>query len=184
MTVVTDKHPRLKARKVKFPHYEGARRDLTPLILKAKAEQEKRNAGKVVAFPAEVQKLVDAVPETAKVSQPETVESPKVVPLRRAVITSADVPAETLTDVVLDESNKRVRAPKAEKIGKRRDNRYARAFRALLENPEASVAQQAKIADVTEEMFRWYHITFRHVDRLLREKFGDECIPPLPELND
>jgi hypothetical protein len=168
--IVTDRDPILKAKKKGYPKHRGT--DLNALIFQAKAEQEARNGSNVVEL---------VTPEAPVV--PEVPVAPKVVPLRRAVFTEADVAPATLTDVVLDESNKKVRKPKAPEK-KHRDNRYARALRALLENPDASPAQQAKIADVTEDMFRWYHITFRHVDRLYREMYGNECIPPLPELND
>lgn len=167
--IVTDRDPILKSKKKAYPKFRGT--NLNELIFQAKLEQEARNGSNVVELVTP-----EAAPEVAPVS-------PKVVPLRRAVFTEADVAPATLTDVVLDESNKKVRKPKAAEK-KHRDNRYARALRALLENPDATPAQQAKIADVTEDMFRWYHITFRHVDRLYREMYGNECIPPLPELND
>jgi hypothetical protein len=189
--VVTDKDPALiaKAKKAKkgpkFPQYAGARENLTALINQARTAQEKRNGGKVIDFPEPVvevapEPVVEVIPEPVVEEVPEAPVAPKP-PLRRAVITEADqAPPDVLTDVVLDESNKKVRPIKTPKP--KQDNRYARAFRALLENPDASVEEQARIADVTVPMFIWYDITFRHMYRIIYEKHGEGCIPPLPKL--
>jgi hypothetical protein len=181
--IVIDRDPVLRAKKVKLPRHNGI--DLDSLIFAAIAEQNARNGVSVVEPEPEVEVETEEVVEEEVVEEEietepeveEEVEPPtNIVPLRRVVI---ETPT-TLRDVILDNTGKKERKVKSER--KHRDNRYARAFRALLENPGLTVAEQAKIADVSVPMFIWYDITFRAMYRIIYEKHGEDVIPALPKL--
>jgi hypothetical protein len=103
-------------------------------------------------------------------------------PIRRAVLTEEDVMPKTLTGVILDNTGKK--QPRVVKISApKRDNRLARAFRAIIENPTMTVAEQASVADVTVAMLGYYEIQLRSVFKIIYEKYGDDVIPMLPALN-
>jgi hypothetical protein len=168
---VTDRDPILVKRKEKLPRHVGT--DLNAMIAKARAEQDARNG--VEPEPP----VVDVEPEIIEVV--ETAPTPT----RRAALTPEEMTAtrQTLTNVILDNTGMKVRKPKIVKERKHRDNRLARAFRAIIENPDKTVAQQAVIADVTEAMLGYYEIQLRSVYKIICEKHGDDVIPPLPALN-
>lgn len=198
---VTDRDPVLVAKKVKLPKHRGT--DLSALILQAKAEQETRQQKTpiitVVETVVEPEPVVETVEPLADrmistVEEDETEDEPEeeeeeapsnVVSLRRAVLTEDDltVPPSVLKDVILDDTGKKVRkAPVAKKTPKHRDNRFARAYRTILENPELTVAEQAEIAGVTPAMAVWYEIVLRSLYKIIYEKYGDDVIPMLPKL--
>jgi hypothetical protein len=103
-------------------------------------------------------------------------------PIRRAVLTEEDVMPKTLTGVILDNTGKK--QPRIVKVSApKRDNRLARAFRAIIENPTMTVAEQASVADVTVAMLGYYEIQLRSVFKIIYEKYGDDVIPMLPALN-
>lgn len=169
--IVIDRDPVLRAKKVKLPRYEGA--DVDSLILTAVRIQQERHGEKT-------EPKVAPKPVSTLASVP--VPTP-VVP--RVVVTNDEkAPAREVTGVVLDDTTptprRASRKNKPEKT--HRDNRFARAYRAIVENPKATVTTQAQIADVTEPMLVWYHGALRSLYAIIYEKHGEGVIPKLPEL--
>jgi hypothetical protein len=163
--VVIDQDPLLRAKKKKLPRYEGA--DVESLICLAIGNQNVRNGDS--EDPAAVTSDIPANCVEPVVSQ-------------RVVIEDTSPPTE-LGNVTLDDTaptRRTTRRNKPEKV--HRDNRLARAFRAIIENPTKTVAAQAKIAEVTEPMLRYYEIQLRSVYRIIYEKHGENVIPALPAL--
>lgn len=201
---IIDRDPALKARKVKYPRYSGT--DLDSLMFQARTAQNARNrvpeelteevvaeevAEEVVEPVSEI--IVEEAEKIAEVEEAvaivEADQVSNVVPLRRAVLTAADREAPSvLTNVILDNTGQKTprvkkEGPGVKKERKHRDNRLARAFRAIIENPEMNIVEQAAVADVTVDMLGWYHIALKSVYRIIYEKHGEGIIPNLPALN-
>jgi hypothetical protein len=195
--VVTDRDPELIKKKVKLPRHRGT--DLGELIRQARLEQDARRSGvtePVIEAASEVEVVADepaveVVPEVedeSEVVADEPVievasEETNVVPLRRVALTQEEMeaPKVTLRNVILDNTGKKIKKIKPER--KHRDNRLARAYRAIIENPEMTVAEQAVVADVTVAMLGYYEIQLRSIYKIMAEKTGAEVLPVLPALN-
>ena len=188
---VTDRDPELRAKKVKLPKHRGL--DVSVLVHQAISDQKARQQKTPILTVVEtVEPLADRIIST--VEEDETEDEPEeeeeeapsnVVSLRRAVLTEDDltVPPSVLKDVILDDTGKKVRkTPVAKKTPKHRDNRFARAYRTILENPELTMTEQAAIAGVTPAMHGWYEIVLRSLYKIIYEKYGDDVIPMLPKL--
>jgi hypothetical protein len=187
---VIDRDPVLRAKKVKLPSHSGT--DLNALIFKARRAQEVRH-GTIVEPEAVEPEAVEPEAVTPTWQEPVTAEeieaanatlaevASNVVPMRRAVLTPEELAPDVLTNVILDDTGKKV--AKAKKEAKHRPNRLARAFRAIIENPTMTIAEQAAIADVTVDMLGYYEILLRSVFNIIYEKHGDDVIPMLPKLN-
>lgn len=188
---VIDRDPVLRAKKVKLPSHSGT--DLNALIFKARHDQEVRHGTIVEAVEPEVVEVTaEVTPTWQEPVSAEEVEAANatlaevasnVVPMRRAVLTPEELatPADVLTNVILDDTGKKV--AKVKKEPGHRPNRLARAFRAIIENPTMTIAEQAAIADVTVDMLGYYEIQLRSVFNIIYEKHGDDVIPMLPKLN-
>jgi hypothetical protein len=177
---IIDRDPVLRAKKVKFPSHSGT--DLNELIFKARREPEavEPEAVEPEAVTPTWQEPVTAEEiEAANATLAEVASN--VVPMRRAVLTPEELAPDVLTNVILDDTGKKV--AKAKKEAKHRPNRLARAFRAIIENPTMTIAEQAAIADVTVDMLGYYEILLRSVFNIIYEKHGDDVIPMLPKLN-
>ena len=192
--IVTDRDPALVAKKKGLPKHRGT--DLTALIFAAKKAQEERNGSVAEEAPesVEVSEPDETVSEDESVSESdpdateteeetETEDAPSnVVSLRRAILTDDSETPMILKDVILDNTGRKTKKVVVKKTVKHRDNRLARAFRAILENPTMTVAEQAVVADVTPAMLGYYEIQLRSCFKIIYEKFGEGVIPQLPKL--